>query len=99
MNRAEFVRAVASDCYESIDRIDDILRSVENVMIKTFSNGEEIRFFAGFKFAPTKIKESKKYNPTTEEFNIVPEHYVCKLRTTNVFTERINKKDDSDIEE
>lgn len=99
MNRSGFVRAVASDCYESIEIVDGVLRSVENVLVKTLSSGEEVKLFSGFKLVPKELEERESYVPTKGINVVVPAHKVCKLRTTEVFTGRINKKDGSDIEE
>lgn len=99
MNRNDFIKAVASDCYESMEKVNDIFRSVENVLVKALSSGEEVKFFSGFKLVPKEIKERQSYVPSMGVNVTVPAHNVCKLRTTEAFTERINKKDDSDIEE
>ena len=90
MNRSQFVRAVARNGYSTVAEVNDILRSIESVIVTTIGRGEDIQLFGGFKLESVFTDARKVWNPKEETFQDAPPRYRCKLRTTPSFNERIN---------
>ena len=92
MNKTEFVKAVGKNGGITYKTVKEVLDSIEDVLIDTVSNGEDVVMFNGIRFKSATQGERTCRNPKTGETVVVPEKRVMRMKISQRIKDQISGK-------